>query len=333
MNTKILSLGLVSLFVLIFFGAIIEIFIVTPILFNRFLFETIILSLTLQAGHVAFTYFILASDPQLRKRFPWLGFLALNVVLFLSFLSLGRGFSISEQGFVLIGYNFLRIFHDTRQGYGTASLMAADLGAVDPGFFSGLRNFLLPLQTIAISSMVFSNLMGSSPLRVAVGLLCVILSCGLFLRMLWKIIPPGQSWGTSLFPALILGRFTLLGIGGSSLLVRSFLRMLHGLEYSYLFFRFCRQKRWTVFFLALALAVLVQVIWILSKMQQAEILKLPYLRLATVLVHTIVITHIAQDWFIFSYDKVSAERLRGIFRGRGAGAGAAAVITAPKISI
>lgn len=317
------STGFLGLFALILAAGLVEIFVVGPLYFDRFLIEGLMMSLTLQAGHVAWTYFIVGSDPELRRRFPWLAFAAVNAALLLLFWRFGKVLHVSYLWETAVVYNFLRLYHDTQQGYGVSSLLLSDYEVGGAPASAALRGFLRPMQAISLLGLAVSGYMNKAETRLVVAAVSVPLTCWLFYRMLKKLVPEGESWHRSpvLQAALPLGRFTLLGMGSASLLVRTLLRMTHGVEYAYVFFRFCRDRKWAFFAGAIAVAMAVQLVELRAVAQFSEPFVGPAGRLSSIVLHTLAVSHIFQDWYLFHRDKGSAARLRGLWRGATKSAG------------
>lgn len=312
------SITLFSLLGLIAVAGVFEILVVGPLYFDRFLVEGLFMSLTLQAGHVAWTYFLIAGDRELRLRFPWVIFLLLNLGLFLLFWFFGRKLHAEYAFQTAIVYNALRIFHDTQQGYGVASLLAdgegVNMAVASPAF----RGFLWPMQVISIGGMALGATLDGQAARLTVAVVSVSLTGWLACRMVRKVVPAGEDWrrSPSLPSLLLLGRFTLLGVAGASRVARTMMRMTHGVEYAYAFVAICKRFRWYIFAGAIGVAVLVQLVEVATMLQRSGIHLLPRARLPGVILNTVVLSHMFQDWYIFSRDKVSAKRLRALYQAQ-----------------
>jgi hypothetical protein len=276
---------------------------------HRLFVNAVIVALTLEAGHIILTYFLFLGDPVLRARFPWLAFLALNVLVFAGLWTWRSKLRTDYALCFLAFYDAARLFHNTQQGYGVARLLAADAGAPAG---EGFRRFTLGIQLSGYLGIFSHAFLPDPRLRRLVGLATLALPLVLYAALWVWSRRPGRSRNAALW----LGRYCFLSFGSFSEIAPSFVRAIHGLEYQYVFLRFFRGRAGRFLLAAIAAAVALQVAFTVHQMQKLGFLAgRPWLPLAPLL-NTLFLTHMVQDWWIFAHDEPSRRRFREVVLAR-----------------
>ncbi len=270
------------------------------------LVSLVVMGLTLEVGHVALTYFLLLGDPVLRRRFPWVSFLLLNGAVFFGLWHWKHELTTVYALYFLTFFDATRLYHNTRQGYGVAQLLAADTGAER----GAGKDFDMFLYVVLLSG--FAGIFSRGFLPPGTWYWANLISlAGPFLGfavLVYRARRPGHSP----FAALWLGRYTCINFGRITEIGPSFVRAVHGLEYYYIFFRFFRGRARALIATALAVAAALQLLWVLTQLHRIGVVRFPLFAVILPFLNTIIITHMAQDWWIFAHDPESRRRFREV---------------------
>jgi hypothetical protein len=276
-------------------------------LFWMLVFSTI----SLQTGHVVLTYFLIIGDRELRQRFPWKTFGALNLAIGWAIWFASPDFGRAYPFLFLFLYDQLRNLHDTQQGYGVARWVQGPGSA--PPSRDALRLYIRRVQALFFLAGLVTYFGGTYRLRVAGAILATV---GMALSLGMYAWPFRGSRSPERRSAFVAARFCLSGLGFFSPLTPALLRTWHGLEYQFVFFRISRRgaRFWiAAAFLASVLTQFAFLHYSRILLQGAGALALREdfgFKAARSLIFAATLTHMLQDWWIFSFDSVSARRLR-----------------------